>query len=92
MHRRCGRPVKEGELSLCGLHAGAAKRAAAHEAKWRAQAEASLKNTQRNSKLRKELEGKIRAKGWHEFIQVDRPDAGTVRLRWDDLIDLIRNA
>lgn len=86
----CGRRAKEGHL--CGMHLSNKQRrqkerdAAAELARQREQKRAE------EEARRKELEAKIREQGWHEFVGVADANAGLVRLRWDDLIDLVRNA
>lgn len=86
----CGRKAKERDL--CGMHLGHENRRAREQAEREELARQRQQQRADEEARRKNLEAKIREKGWHEFVGVADANAGLVRLRWDDLIDLVRNA
>ena len=88
----CGRPVKEGDL--CGVHAGAQKRRETQRQKWKAEQEAANAYLAETRQLEAALNTQIDSRGLRigaPSLKVLRAREGTVSIRLDELLTLIRN-
>lgn len=88
----CDRPVKEG--NLCGIHAGALKRREARLQKDKEALDAAKKYLAETRQLEAALNTQIDSRGLRigaPSLKVLRAREGTVSIRLDELLTLIRN-
>jgi len=89
----CGRPAKEG--NLCGIHAGVRKRVLKNREREAEAARLAREHRNETALITKALEEQLDKRGLRESapsLSVLHARNGTVSLKLDELLDLIRNA